>query len=253
VKVRALFSIAVATGLTGPAFASPPAALPPSATAAKTNPNQTLADDVAFRLRSTGNASGADISIVAQEGIVTLTGTAKDAAQKARIVADVTSVSGVIVVRESVRIPSSGVVQVQDPPIGFAPVAPTPLGPSGLPLGAPPAPQLGVGPGPVAPGGVPFNPIVEPMPIGIPGQAAPDLQAPNLPPYAWPTYAPYNNVSRVAYPQAYPYNAFPFIGPYYPFPKVPLGWRKVTLEWEDGHWYLGRNSTPHDYWRVKFW
>ena len=81
----------------------------------------------------------------------------------------------------------------------------------------------------------------------------PDLQAPPLPPHAWPTYAPYNNASRIAYPQAYPYNAFPFIGPYYPFPKVPLGWRKVTLEWEDGHWYLGRNSAPHDYWRVRFW
>ena len=94
---------------------------------------------------------------------------------------------------------------------------------------------------------------MEPAPLGFPGQAAPDLQAPNLPPYAWPTYAPYNNVSRVAYPQAYPYNAFPFIGPYYPFPKVPLGWRKVTLEWDDGHWYLGRNSAPQDYWRVKFW
>jgi hypothetical protein len=136
------------------------------------------------------------------------------------------------------------VLQVQDPPIGLAPVAPTPLGPSGLPLAAPVGPPLAV---------APLNPIVEPIPLGIPGQAAPDLQAPNLPPYAWPTYAPYNNVSRVAYPQAYPYNAFPFIGPYYPFPKVPLGWRKVTLEWEDGHWYLGRNSAPHDYWRVKFW
>jgi hypothetical protein len=124
-----------------------------------------------------------------------------------------------------------------------APIAPTPLGPSGLPLTAPLA----------APGGAPFNPIVEPAPLGIPGQAAADLQAPHLPPYAWPTYAPYNNISRVAYPQAHPYNAFPFIGPYYPFPKVPLGWRKVTLEWEDGHWYLGRTSAPQDYWRVKFW
>jgi hypothetical protein len=37
------------------------------------------------------------------------------------------------------------------------------------------------------------------------------------------------------------------------FPKVPLGWRKVTLEWEDGYWYMGRNSAPHDYWRVRFW
>jgi hypothetical protein len=240
VKVRALFSIAVAAGITGPSFANPPAPLP--ASASKPNPNQTLADDVAYRLRSTGNAAGADISIVAQEGIVTLSGTTKDAAQKARIAADAKGVTGVIVVRDNIRAITAGVVQVQDPPIGLAPVAPTPLGPTGLPLAAPAHPH----------GHWHHNPIVEPAPLGIPGQAAPDLQAPNLPPYAWPTYAPHNNISRVAYPQSHPYNAFPFIGPYYPFPKVPLGWRKVTLEWEDGHWYLGRNSAPHDYWRVKF-
>jgi hypothetical protein len=108
---------------------------------------------------------------------------------------------------------------------------------------------------PLAPlGGPPgADPVVEPAPLGVPGQHHPAMQDPNMPPYAWPTYAPYNNVSRVAYPNSYPYNAFPFIGPYYPFPKVPLGWRKVTLEWEDGYWYLGRNSAPHDYWRVRFW
>ena len=241
-KVRALFSLAVAAGVTGSALANPPAPLP---VASAVNPNQTLADDVAYRLRSSGNAAGADVSIVAQDGIVTLSGTAKDAAQKAKLIADAKSVVGVVVVRDNVRALASGVVQVQAPPIAAAPVGPTPLGPTGTPLAAPLAPT---GPGPVS-----FNPIVEPAPLGIPGQAAPDMQAPNLPPYAWPTYAPYNNVSRVAYPQAYPYNAFPFIGPYYPFPKVPLGWRKVTLEWDDGHWYLGRQSAPHDYWRVKFW
>jgi hypothetical protein len=241
VKVRALFSLAVAAGLTGPAIANPPAQLPASAA----NPNQTLADNIAYRLRASGVADGADISIVAQEGTVTLHGAAKDAAQKARIAAAVKGVGGVVVVRDNLRAPS-GVVQVQDPPIGLAPLAPTPLGPTGvpLPMGAQPLPPA------VA---VPYNPIVEPAPLGVPGHHAPDLHAPNLPPYAWPTYAPYNNLSRVAYPEAYPYNAFPFIGPYYPFPKVPLGWRKVTLEWEDGHWYLGRNSTPHDYWRVRFW
>ncbi len=70
------------------------------------------------------------------------------------------------------------------------------------------------------------------------------MQAPNLPPYAWPTYAPYNNLSPAAYPQAYPTTRFPFIVAVLPVPKVPLGWRKVTLEWEDGHWYLGRQSAP---------
>ena len=34
-----------------------------------------------------------------------------------------------------------------------------------------------------------------------------------MPPYAWPTYAPYDNFSRVATPLAYPYNSFPYIGP----------------------------------------
>ena len=241
-KVRALFSLTIAAGLSGSAIATPPAPLPASAAASSTNPNQTLADDVAYRLRSSGNAAGADVSIVAQEGTVTLSGTAKDATQKARIIADAKGVTGVIVVSDKIRTIATGVVQVQDPPVNLAPIAPTPLGPTGTPQNFALAPNPPVG-----------GPIVEPVPLGFQGQAAPDMQAPNMPPYAWPTYAPYGNVSRVAYPQAYPYNAFPFIGPYYPFPKVPLGWRKVTLEWDDGHWYLGRQSAPHDYWRVKFW
>jgi BON domain len=232
VKVRALFPLAAAAGfwLAGPAIADQPAPLPSSLA----NPNQTVADTIAAKLRSTNVAAGADIAIVVQNGTVTLTGTVKDAAQKERIVREVRGVAGVVVVRDNTRIAgTNGVVQAQDPGIIPAPVAPLPLAPS-----APP------------PAG---NPIVEPVPLGVPGQFSPEMGAPNLPPYAWPTYAPYNNLSRVAYPTAYPYNAFPFIGPYYPFPKVPLGWRKVTLEWEDGYWYLGRNSAPHDYWRVRFW
>ncbi len=241
--VRALFSLAVSAGMAIPAFANPPAPLPASAT--KINPNQTLADDVAVRLRSLGNVAGADVSIVAQEGTITLSGTAKNPAQRARIIADAKTVTGVIIVRDTILVLASG--QEQDVPTGLPPVSPSPLSPIGPALGEPIPVSSGLGVG------GPGNPLVEPAPLGVPGQAAPDMQAPNLPPYAWPTYAPYNNVSRVAYPSAYPYNAFPFIGPYYPFPKVPLGWRKVTLEWDDGHWYMGRNSTPHDYWRVKFW
>ncbi len=250
-KVSALFSLALTAGIAVPVFADPPAQFPVPAT--KANPNQTLADEVAFHLRTTGTSAGADIGISVQEGTITLSGTAKGSAQKAKIVADVKAVAGVVLVRDGIRVVSVGVVQVQDPPTGLPPVSPGPLSPIGpglsaaAPSNADPlaaAPPAGVGPG---------NPLVEPVPLGVAGQAAPDMQAPNLPPYSWPTYAPYNNVSRVAYPQAYPYNAFPFIGPYYPFPKVPLGWRKVTMEWEDGHWYYGRNSTPHDYWRVKFW
>jgi hypothetical protein len=236
VKVRALFPLAAAAGfwMGGPSHAEQPATLPSSVSAPSSNPNQALADAIAARLRATNVATGADVAIVAQDGSVTLTGTVKTPDQKLRIVREVRGVTGVFVVRDGLKVVSTGnVLQVQD--IATTPVAPLPLAPQGAPAYA--------GPGP----------IVEPAPLGVPGQMTPDLGAPNLPPYSWPTYAPYNNLSRVAYPNSYPYNAFPFIGPYYPFPKVPLGWRKVTLEWEDGYWYLGRNSAPHDYWRVRFW
>jgi hypothetical protein len=79
------------------------------------------------------------------------------------------------------------------------------------------------------------------------------MMPPPLPPYAWPTYAPYNNFSRVAYPTAYPYEAFPYIGPYYPFPKVPPGWRSVKLEWDDGYWWFSKTANKHNWWKVRFW
>jgi hypothetical protein len=96
-------------------------------------------------------------------------------------------------------------------------------------------------------------PPVEPMPIF---QAAPspyDLNPPKMPNYAWPTYAPYNNYSRVAYPTQYPYQSWPFIGPNYPFPKIPPNWRKVSLEWQDGYWWYGPHSNSHDWWRLRYW
>ena len=33
-------------------------------------------------------------------------------------------------------------------------------------------------------------------------------------------------------------NASPYIGPFYPYPQVPLGWRNSTREWDDGWWFL---------------
>ena len=89
-KVRALFPLAAAAGfwLADSASAQQPAALP----VAVSNPNQTLADGVAGRIRSANVADGADVRIVAQEGTVTLTGSARDAAQKDRIIAEVQDV-----------------------------------------------------------------------------------------------------------------------------------------------------------------
>ncbi|TVS16895.1 MAG: BON domain-containing protein [Planctomycetaceae bacterium] len=65
---------------------------------------------------------------------------------------------------------------------------------------------------------------------------------PNLPGHAWPSYAAYPNYAAVTYPKQYSPTAWPYIGPFYPYPQVPLGWRKVTLQWKDGWWQLNFNS-----------
>ena len=70
---------------------------------------------------------------------------------------------------------------------------------------------------------------------------------PNVPEYAWPTYAQYDNYAAVTYPGQYDASAFPYIGPFYPYPQVPLNWRQSTLEWKDGTWNL-RFSTKTDKW-----
>lgn len=197
--------------------------------ATTTTSNQKLAEAVADRLTSSGSASGADVSLVTEAGVVTATGMCRDAAQKQAILQDIRVVPGVKMVRDGIKV--GGFMQAQ---------ATIPMGPAAN------MPPVGVPPGAT-------GPAIDPAPLGQPGMGPSDGMSPPLPPYAWPTYAPYNNVSRVGYPQAYPYNAFPFIGPFYPFPKVPLGWRSVSLEWEDGHWWLGRKSVPYDYWRVRFW
>jgi hypothetical protein len=89
--------------------------------------------------------------------------------------------------------------------------------------------------------------------VAAPGAYPYSLSPPAMPPYAWPSYAPYNNFSRVAIPTEYPYNAWPFIGPPYPFPKAPLGWRTVELRFMDGHWWFSKNASCHDYWRIRYW
>ena len=61
---------------------------------------------------------------------------------------------------------------------------------------------------------------------------------PNLPGYAWPAYAAYPNYAAVTYPRQHSPTAWPYIGPFYPYPQVPLGWRKTTLKWDDGWWCL---------------
>ena len=61
---------------------------------------------------------------------------------------------------------------------------------------------------------------------------------PRMPNYAWPSYSANSNYAALTYPRQHSPCAYPFIGPFYPYPQVPMGWRKVTLEWDDGWWFL---------------
>ena len=68
---------------------------------------------------------------------------------------------------------------------------------------------------------------------------------PQMPGYAWPSYASSPNYAALTYPRQYSPSAWPYIGPFYPYPQVPLGWRKVTLEWDDGWWFLDFKDSKH--------
>ena len=94
-------------------------------------------------------------------------------------------------------------------------------------------PAMGAG-GPMMAGG--SMGTAGPMPAGR-GQAV-SYDNPQLPGYAWPSYAANPNYAALTYPTQYSPSAWPYIGPFYPYPQVPLGWRKVTLEWDDGWWFL---------------
>lgn len=72
--------------------------------------------------------------------------------------------------------------------------------------------------------------------------------SPNLPEYAWPSYAPYDNYGAVTYPSQYDASAWPYIGPFYPYPQVPLGWREATLSWDDGYWNLEFEDRTDKWW-----
>ena len=81
-----------------------------------------------------------------------------------------------------------------------------------------------------------------PMPMAGTGVGMPPIpmrgDGPNMPNYAWPSYAASPNYAALQYPTQYSPTAWPYIGPFYPYPQVPLGWRRVSLEWDDGWWWL---------------
>ncbi|MBT7817566.1 MAG: BON domain-containing protein [Polaribacter sp.] len=109
-------------------------------------------------------------------------------------------------------------------------------------MGGMAAGAMGMAPGGMGPGAGPHA-----HGAGNPSHMAYDL--PNLPNHSWPTYAAYPNYAQVSYPKEYSASAWPYIGPFYPYPQVPMGWRQVQLDWDDGAWNLNfRPRTDRWFW-----
>jgi hypothetical protein len=116
-----------------------------------------------------------------------------------------------------------------------------------VPGSSPTAGMMQAGPMPGAPGMVPGQggPIPQYAAPAAMGAPAGRYDQPYMPNYAWPGYAAYPNYAALTYPKQYSPTAWPYIGPFYPYPQVPLGWRKVTMQWHDGWWFLDFDDGSH--------
>ncbi|MGC4003497.1 MAG: BON domain-containing protein [Pirellulales bacterium] len=236
--------------------------------------DQELAQQIGQNLKSSGKLKGYSIAVTVDDGVAKLNGTVATAQQldDALSIAEVTPGIERVLNNLTVKAPSTAAakpalrqpgnlfngstgVQQTAAATPTAPVLmaqpampqtmPAPSYARPMPMGTPRPTQMAsrqvpTGPSP-APGyamqgpGAPM-PSHIPSPNGTPAPMAYD--SPNVPNYAWPSYAASPNYAAVTYPKQYSASAWPYIGPFYPYPQVPMGWRKVSLEWDDGWWQL---------------
>jgi hypothetical protein len=191
--------------------------------------NQATANAVASALKSSRTLSAYRIEIETNNGVVTLAGSVPNSSQKREALALVNKIRGVTGVVDQIR-----VVDARVRPAQYQMAMGHHGGSAPMYDGAPVYDGSTAGTAPVAaPDGspVPEGPAGVGVGMGAGGTA-------NMPNYAWPSYAPAGNFSAVGYPTAYPWQAWPNIGPFYPYPEVPQDWRAVTLRWDDGIWWL---------------
>jgi len=205
--------------------------------------DQSAAQRIANGLRDSGKLSGYSIGVKFNEGTAWLNGQVTNKKQMATAIALAKRQSGVKKVVSNLKIapaqPTRSPVRQASvaAPITAQPnIARTPMRTAAMPAGGPRM----AGPGPAAYGqggygqGAPIPTYVQ----GSGGAAQAHYDSPHLPNYAWPSYAAHPNYAALTYPKQYSPTAWPYIGPFYPYPQVPLGWRKVSLEWDDGWWHL---------------
>jgi hypothetical protein len=203
------------------------------------NSNQMTADSVAGALRASRTLARSRIEIETRDGLVTLTGVLASPALKAEVLARAQQVAGVRGVIDRLRVSDRTVRPAQYQPQVAWGHLPGHVGGGVITSDEASAPGVGALAG--APTGISTGindggPLPERPAGGAGGTSGGAMQGP--PNYAWPSYAPYPNFSAVGYPTAYPWQAWPNIGPFYPYPEVPLDWRAVTLRWDDGIWWL---------------
>lgn len=182
------------------------------------NTNQKIAEQIATAIASHQGISGYDVDIEYVDGVCKLRGTVSRPEDVSVIVETVKKlgVARQVVTDLGVRSPKVEPVNYQE----AAPAPPVPEPTAQSQVLAPPAPEW-----------------------RYTGQAS-EYRRPFRPPFAWPFKAPYPNYSAVQYPHILHGCEFPYIGPFYPFPEPPLGWRKVTLTWHDGFWLLKFGVAP---------
>ncbi|MBI1314211.1 BON domain-containing protein [bacterium] len=191
-------------------------------------PNQHVAEQIANALAA-NHLSGLDIEVRYNNGTATLSGMVPHP-QVREIAQQITaSVPGVQQVANNLIAPAAPQAGPQGYPQG-APVQQVAFQQQGGPAGAPPM-------------------MAPPAMASAGGASHMAYDLPHLPAYAWPSYASYPNSAQISYPQEYSASAWPYIGPFYPYPQVPLGWRQVQLEWDDGNWNLNfRPRTERWFW-----
>jgi len=175
VRIQTRFLVAGALGLwiSQPAPADEPGRLgvPQSQVLAptqETSANQEVANTIADHLRQSGHLRHYNIHVVFQDGSAELSGSVTDQLQREEALRIVQGVPGVERVRDNLAVGNAiHLAQGTQAPEGVA--APRDIGG-----------------------------IQEPMPIMQGPVAGMGMNPPHMPPYAWPTYAPYNNYSRVA-------------------------------------------------------
>ncbi|CAN5672441.1 hypothetical protein BH23PLA1_BH23PLA1_15150 [soil metagenome] len=204
-----------------------------------TSANQATANAVASALGSCPALQGYRIAIDVRDGMVTLNGAVSNPQEHAEVIEHARQAPGVVAVIDYVRVVSDAAVVPVQYQVAHGGLGGHGHGHSAGPIGgsmrggfegAPSNIEGGMMGGEAGMSG--------PLPEGPAGMGGSQASMPGYPNYAWPSYAPYPNFSAVGYPTAYPWQAWPNIGPIHPYPEVPLDWRAVTLRWKDGIWFL---------------